>query len=325
MKQWVVLSAACALSLAAADFSYVERVEVTGGSLKKFLSIAGGTKPTTQTVSFSGGRMSSRDEDSNSILDADAGTMIAVDYKKKEFSVITFEEMKAAMQKMGEMMQQQKKDASVKTELKVNVTDKGAGPEVVGIPTRLFEMTIDTVSKIEARDNKGQQQQVNMTSSMKSDTAMGKVPGSQAVRDFALRLAGKNFMRPGPMMQAMAQAGITVDMASEGMKKMAEMDGLSLRATTQLLSQGMGGPAMPKISAGDLVSGALGGFGGFGKKKKTEEPPPAQSGPPAPSVLLEMTSEMQSFSSAAVDPAVFTVPANFKQVEHPMKKMLNKK
>jgi hypothetical protein len=296
--------------------------------MKKFMTMFGGSKPIIQTVSVSGGKMSSKDDDSNSIIDADAGTMTAVDYKKKEYSVITFEEMKAAMAKMGEMMQQRqsKPDSpKIKTEMKVTATEKGPGPTVVGLPTRMFEVNVATTSNIEAKDDKGQQQQVNMTTSMKSDIAMGRVPGSQAVRDFGKRLAERQFIQPGPMMQAMAQSGVSIEMASEGMKKMAEMEGLPLRTVMQLLGQGIGMPGMPKVSAGDLVGGALGGFGGFGRRKKQEEPPPAPSGPPAPSVMLETTSEVQSFSSAAVDPALFSVPAGFKQVEHPMKKMANRK
>jgi hypothetical protein len=82
--------------------------------------------------------------------------------------------------------------------------------------------------------------------------------------------------------------------------------------------------------------GGLGGrLGGFGRKKKEEpkeEPKPADPPPnpqpaakpaaPSQSVFMEMTSEMGSFSSAAVDASKFAVPAGFKEVEHDMKKAL---
>jgi len=47
--------------------------------------------------------------------------------------------------------------------------------------------------------------------------------------------------------------------------------------------------------------------------------------PTAPSssgTLIEMTSEMTSFSSAPADTSKFTPPAGFKEVEHSMKKVL---
>jgi hypothetical protein len=86
-------------------------------------------------------------------------------------------------------------------------------------------------------------------------------------------------------------------------------------------------------SAKDALLGGLGGFGRFGRKKPKEEPkreepkPQAQPGEGASqdSLLMEMTSEVVSYSSDPVDAAVFAIPAGFKQVEHPMKKMLEKR
>jgi hypothetical protein len=92
------------------------------------------------------------------------------------------------------------------------------------------------------------------------------------------------------------------------------------------------------------LAGGLGGggFGGFGRKKKQEEPPAqqqAQTPPPAapaaqpaqqagglgatpPGTLMELTTELTAFSSGAVDSAKLSVPAGFKQVDHPMAKEL---
>jgi len=74
----------------------------------------------------------------------------------------------------------------------------------------------------------------------------------------------------------------------------------------------------------------LGGFGGFGRKKKPEQPKEETKTDPAPSgsapagessaVLMEMTTEMSGFSSAAVDPSRFAPPSGFKKVESEMQK-----
>ena len=72
------------------------------------------------------------------------------------------------------------------------------------------------------------------------------------------------------------------------------------------------------------------GFGGFGRKKKPEQPKEEAKADPAPSsaapagdssaVLMEMTTEMSRFSSAAVDPSRFEPPSGFKKVESEMQK-----
>ncbi|HYO83049.1 MAG TPA: hypothetical protein VES20_16700, partial [Bryobacteraceae bacterium] len=93
------------------------------------------------------------------------------------------------------------------------------------------------------------------------------------------------------------------------------------------------------------LAGGLGGLGGFGRKKKQQDqeaqaapqhaqqqtlPPAApqsgsasaSSGRTPPGTLMELTSELSSFSSAPVDSARLDVPAGFKQIEHDMSKSL---
>ena len=75
------------------------------------------------------------------------------------------------------------------------------------------------------------------------------------------------------------------------------------------------------------VSGALGRLGGrlggLGRKKPQEQ---ASSGQPqaqgagGPASMMETTTELSGFSSAAVDASKFQVPAGFKQVESQMLK-----
>lgn len=75
--------------------------------------------------------------------------------------------------------------------------------------------------------------------------------------------------------------------------------------------------------------GGLGGLGGFGRRSRKEEPKPEPQAEQAPAqgqpnagLLMEFVSEVTNFSTAAVDSAKFTVPAGFKQVEHPLLKAL---
>jgi len=68
-------------------------------------------------------------------------------------------------------------------------------------------------------------------------------------------------------------------------------------------------------------------FGGFGKKKKQQEevkqetaPPAAEAAGDSSATLMEMTTEMSGFSSAALDSSKFSTPAGFKKVENEMVK-----
>jgi hypothetical protein len=77
-------------------------------------------------------------------------------------------------------------------------------------------------------------------------------------------------------------------------------------------------------SVGQAIGKAIGGFGGFGgfgrKKKKENSPQPAPApeqtaatlGGTASANLMTMTSEIKSFSQAALDAALFETPAGYK-------------
>lgn len=75
--------------------------------------------------------------------------------------------------------------------------------------------------------------------------------------------------------------------------------------------------------------GAIGGLGGFGRKKKSEDqqqtPPPQQPDASTQKIpMIEMTTELTSYSSAPIDASVFSVPAGYKQVESDLKKAIRK-
>src|SRR5260370_27094000 len=95
-------------------------------------------------------------------------------------------------------------------------------------------------------------------------------------------------------------------------------------------AEGGGQPAAQQQPPAERPSlaGALGGRFGLGRKKSQPADQPAGSSsqsPPAgnaagPGSLLEMTTELASFSSDPVDDSQFAVPAGFKKVEPDMKR-----
>ncbi|MBI3209739.1 MAG: hypothetical protein HYZ37_12690 [Candidatus Solibacter usitatus] len=93
-------------------------------------------------------------------------------------------------------------------------------------------------------------------------------------------------------------------------------------------------------SLGGALGGLGGGLGGLGRRKQQKQTPP----PPDPQeqaaqqqaaqqagaqmqsgVVMEMVTDTTGFSSAAVDAAKFSVPAGFKETEHPMLKSSNRR
>jgi hypothetical protein len=113
-------------------------------------------------------------------------------------------------------------------------------------------------------------------------------------------------------------------------------NGQPLPAASEAPLPASNGPAMP--TAGDVaqqtatsavtsslggLGSALGGFGGFGHKKKAADPAPAPAADasstgsatdPTSSVLIESSTTLSDFSSAPVDGSHFQVPAGYQQV-----------
>ena len=361
---WAVTGAA-----AAADFTYTQRTEVTGGSIKQMMGMFGRlakgvNEPQTSTVYLSGGQMATHSGQNISVMDANAGTITSIDTNRKEYSVITFQEMVDAMKKMGEKMKAGAKDGDAKASMKVSLDDKGAGRDIAGVATHNMVMKI--VSETTVTDKKSGQQAV-IASTVENDMLIGKAPGSEAFKEFAQAMQGKFPLQQVPF-QALMQGGIDMDGLREAGKKMAEIDGLPLYSVMRIGNAGdpnappmpaqQSGGQQPEItgpsisqeatetaaeSAAESVAGRIGRFGGFGglarrkvretgsKPRSAPAPAPAPAAEPAPAptqaqtpgsnVLIELTSEVTSFSSGAVNPSVFAVPLGFKEVENPMKKM----
>lgn len=80
-----------------------------------------------------------------------------------------------------------------------------------------------------------------------------------------------------------------------------------------------------------IASGALGRFGGLGRKKAQQAQTEAPAAPPAagagaakqqidPGVMMQMRITDTGFSTGSVDSSIFDIPAGYTQTEHPMMK-----
>ena len=89
-----------------ADFRYDETSQITGGTIVSTMKFAGAFSkdakktmdPTTSTVLVQGNRMARINPDLTEIIDLDKETITTIDHKKKQYTVMTFEQMKQQME-----------------------------------------------------------------------------------------------------------------------------------------------------------------------------------------------------------------------------------
>lgn len=325
-----------------ADFSYTKTTRVTGGTLLKMTRFMPGTgsikEPQTHTIAVKGGKMVTYDKDTATIIDADAETMTQIDFKKKQYSVITFAEMKQALQAMKQQMEQMQAQMQQAQEqmpavnlldaVKISVNDTGQSKTISGMTTKQYILTMELSAPTGApADLPG------------SKTTMDAwltptLPGYEEVTQFTAKMASKMAeLTPGmnPMGMFRPDIAKTVDVMSQEMSK---MKGISVYETLTMNGFQPSGPSVGdtvKAGAKDAaIQGALGRsrlgglVGGLGRKKQ-EAPQQAEPEQPKevtwqPVTLLEEVTELTNLSST-VDASKFGVPAGFKQVESEMKKL----
>jgi carbon monoxide dehydrogenase subunit G len=353
MKILSLFSITACLSTATlmADFSYQQNSKITGGAIAGAMRVAGAfsskaREPMAATILVKGHRMAHLNADTAQIIDLDKETITSVNYAKKTYSVMTFEQMKQMMQEMADRMGQKTDDADVN--FKANVRETGQSKVVGGLNAKEVILTMT----MEGTDKKsGQQGAMNILSDM---WLAPDIPGYAEVRDFHRLMATKIGWTPGQNFGAMMGRngnGMGKGMADMA-KEMAKLDGVPVLQVMTVNAQGTGDPAGQSGAGGarsenprsenppqnsDAASqsaaaealgrlGRLGGFGGLGRKKKdadsNNQPTPSSQSQgntnAASGALMEITTESSGFSSAPVDASKLEVPAGFKEVEPEM-------
>ena len=294
--------------------------------------------PVVSTIMVKGNKMIRIGKDTSEIIDLDAETITEIDNQKKQYTTMTFEQMrqqaeaamaKAKAQQAKQPQQPPPGDAQqvdVKFTVKVRNTD--ASRDVAGLSAKESIMTMT----MDATDQKsGQTGSLAITNDM---YLTPEIPGYGEVRDFYKRYAEKMGSVMSGAMNSQMMAMMQQPAAGKGMADMVEeMSKLKGVPVLQIMRMGTtadgtplpaaseaplpSGPPPP--SAGDIAKSAVMSslpFGGFGKKKKQDDPPPAAgSGQPAAAVLIESTTQTTQFSQAAIDASQFNPPAGYKQVQ----------
>jgi hypothetical protein len=220
MKAMVAVCLCVSLGAGAApargDFKYSDTAKITGGTLKSMMKTVGlfskqasqAMKPMTQTHYVKGNFMRSDDAEGKvQIIDLGGRRILEIDPQKRTYTEITFEEMKAAMQRAQERAQQ-KQDSEVKPEnkaatdskadpkaninAKVTMTPGTASRQIQGLTANEMKMQIDMV--IQGQQQNGQAAQPSAANSGTITTSIDSwvapaVPGYEEVADFYKRMA----------------------------------------------------------------------------------------------------------------------------------------
>ena len=340
-----------------ADFRYDQSSRMTGGSMMAMMKMAakfskGAMDPVNSTVAVKGNRMVMNHGKTATIYDLDKETITEVNFEKKEFSVTTFAEMKAFMEKTV------LKGGTTETAAEIDVKETGKEEVVAGMKAREFLMTMK-VSAADPQTGKKGEMQLEMSNWMAP-----KLPGYQEISEFYQRMGEKMDMRS--MFGGAGQAGMGKGMA-EAAKKMAAMDGIPVLQIMRMIptdpeqmkqmeaaQQSQASQPMPSAgqaaeqaagqAAASAVAGRMGRLGGLGgagigglggmRKKKQDAPAPvaepvAAATPEAMGVkgsftsevsMMEMTIESKNHSNSGVNDGMFAVPGGFKTVKSAMQK-----
>jgi hypothetical protein len=337
-----------------ADFTYTETTQMTGGSMLGLMKMAGAFSkqarqagdPIVSTVAIKGNRMAHINPTSTEIIDLDAETITTIDTLKKQYTVVTFEQMKQQIAAAAAKMKEQQQKTEAKTaeqpsttdvKFRIHVRNTEQTKDVSGLSTKesILAMNMDATDK-----SSGQTGSLAFTNDM---WLAPEIPGYDEVKEFYRKFAvkmGTVFNSAiNPAMLAQYQG------AGKGMAEMAEeMSKLKGTPVLQVMRMGMttdgmplpaaseaplppppAGPVMPsagdvaKQSASSAINSKLGSFGlgGFGKKKADPPPPdpaPAAAQSQTSSVLMETNTQMGNFSRTVSDVS-FAIPAGFKLVQ----------
>ena len=362
---------------ALADFKYTDTSQITGGALMGMANFAAkfskdsraAMQPITTTHYIKGNKMRTDGSDGSiQIIDLDGRRVISIDNEKKTYSVATFDQIKAAMEKA-----QADAAAKAKTEKPAAAPAQGQDaqqlqvtPKITVLPgtgtrTILGQDTKETKIKMDmemqAQNANGQPAQAStpgqpnsITFTMTMDTYVApSVSGYQEIGEFYKKMAKEvNWVPP---------SNIHVDpRMSQGMSELAKnsdaLRGLPMLSYTTMsippqpgtsnTSQASSNPppsdnskstdswSSVPTSGSDAVVKGLGSL--FNKRKKQQQqqddnakagtPAPPPNPNPDPNALMEMTTQVSSFSDSPLDASLFDIPAGYTQLQGDPNQML---
>ena len=249
-----------------AEISYQETSKITGGSITSMMKFAGAFskgarklgQPVITTVAVKGNQMARVTQDYADITDLDAQTITHIDMTRHEYSVITFTQMREAMQRaldrakaeqakasaQPQAASQPVKDPNVQLGFEAHVRKTGATKQVSGIDTNeiILALAVNGTDK-----SSGQQGELGITNDM---WMAPDVPGYAEVRDFERRFATEmgSPLTTGPDLSGLVQQAQSSEAIKAMAKEMSQIQGVPV---LQVMRMGMTTNGQPLAAASE--------------------------------------------------------------------------
>ena len=286
------------------------------------------------------------------IDDANKSYSVMTFEQMKQAMLRAQEKMKEQQAKMSG---QKQPPANVKMIPHLEEQETGAKRDILGIPAseRKVKLTMEMVNTDPQAQQQQQPQSGRWV--MNADSWIAPLPGYEEINQFYMRMAKEMDWLPGQVLGAnvmMSQAmqefkknqlklkGLPLlqttsfTMAAPPGSQQAQAQQQAQAAQQQQQAQQQKSAAeqaattMPPTSGKDaLTRGIVGGLmGGFGRKKKQQQEQQqqqqaqaqaqsGQTGNPNGGSLMDVTTEVTSFSRAPLDASLFDIPAGYKEVQ----------
>src|SRR5262245_40290292 len=263
-----------------ADVTTTEKTSVKmegflGGMMMKMAGLSG--DGTTSKMFLKGDRMATIGETSGSIVDLKEQKIYTLDMKKKEYTVLTFAEMKAQMEEARKNLEAQKKnmspedkaqlqEAAKNIEYDIKTTETGQKKQIAGYDTHEVILTVAAHEKGKALEESG-----GMV--LTTNVWLGpKIPAMDERYQFSMRMMkaifGETFtgldMKSSTLLSSLIP-GLTEAMARSG-SELQKLSGTAL-STTNVFEGVKSAEQMKAAASSSQQSSGGGGISGMLAKK----------------------------------------------------------
>ncbi len=313
------------------------------GVIGAMLKLGGGGSNTSMSY-ISGHKLREDHRDDSTIIDVDGDRIITVNHKEKAYSVMTFEQLAAAMSAAADSMKAAKardqtkpktakqEDQKYELDYSVKVDPTGEHRKIAGYDAARTFITITLGAHEKGQQARADEGQMVL---LVDEWLSSSAPNAQAMREFQRAYAakmGREFAEPMKQMAALFNSNPQM---KEGMaaaaKELAKQQGIPLSNTIYFVAVPEGMTLDRQLAAGggaDAGAGAQaqskpksGGL--FGKLKAAAAAAEAgQSGeekgaPAKQSTLLSIATEVQEIKTG-VPPDAFSIPAGYREIPNMM-------
>jgi hypothetical protein len=333
--------------VAAQDLRYetVTRVELPGAAgtaMRMAQRLTGGSSETVETTYISGHRMRTDDGSRSTIIDMESGRMVHLDHDARTYFTITMAQAAEAMRQAGGQARAEAErtragaergeygtdDRDVRIDFKLSVDPAGERDRMHGFRADRYFVTLTT--DVEAAPEEGAaREQMGAFVVLTDVWSSSEVPGLQAAQTMAGNTAADRAAATQGLMDVLAaafaedpriQAGF-----EEAVRETKALDGMPLKTVTRFVTvapgaqfdrklavDGQAAAAGPGLAAqaGRAALGRLARRAGGGQQ---EQAPAAEQEGPGQHTMLTITTEIRDLSTSRVDPALFDVPAGYRE------------